>query len=695
MMSMTEEKTKKREWVKNAAIIFLVILLILTFFSNTIMNWSLPEVSIKYVSSGTINAQIRGTGTVTASESYEVSIDESRVVKTVYAKVGEEVNAGDLLFVLSDDSSDELKNAEDTLYSLQLDYQRSILQATSFDYAKDDRTIAKLNDEIAEKTQERDEIDLSETAYNDAKAAVAALEEEVKTAEDQLQQAADAVEAAQDAYNTQQKTVDDIRTKLSGVSQGSGDYSGVSSAEAQLKIAKENLQQAKDDLSTVMLLYRDAYSTLVDEATQWIIDDYNAQHTAKDENGNDIADPFHALSESAQTTFINEKLTTYLPAQAKKHNSAGDENYDLYVAYSEISSAEDAVTSAEQSVSQAQLYYSAASDSYYEANSGNSTYNKYYKELTSAQDKLSTLEANVTAAQKVQTAAQKTKDTADKKLTDAETELSKAEAALEENKTQYKSLTSEISSLEDQVADQIFNLAQTKKSDNITSQLEELNFTDMRKKIQEQQEIVDKLTASSGSTEIYAEVNGVIQSVAISAGNTTTPGTALATIEVPDMGYTTEISVTTEQAQKVQVGTYADVSTSWWGSYDITARLAAIRVDTKNPRTNKLLVFELTGSDVESGNSITLSIGEKSQSYDMVVPKSAIRNDSNGNFVLMVEAKSSPLGNRYVAKRIDVTVVAQDDVNCAITGGITTSDCVITNSTAPVESGTQVRMAEG
>jgi hypothetical protein len=145
----------------------------------------------------------------------------------------------------------------------------------------------------------------------------------------------------------------------------------------------------------------------------------------------------------------------------------------------------------------------------------------------------------------------------------------------------------------------------------------------------------------------------------------------------------------------VQVGTYADVSTSWWGSYDITARLAAIRVDTKNPRTNKLLVFELTGSDVESGNSITLSIGEKSQSYDMVVPKSAIRNDSNGNFVLMVEAKSSPLGNRYVAKRIDVTVVAQDDVNCAITGGITTSDCVITNSTAPVESGTQVRMAEG
>ena len=30
---------KRREWVKNAAIIFLTIMLVLTFFSNTIMNY--------------------------------------------------------------------------------------------------------------------------------------------------------------------------------------------------------------------------------------------------------------------------------------------------------------------------------------------------------------------------------------------------------------------------------------------------------------------------------------------------------------------------------------------------------------------------------------------------------------------------------------------------------------------------------
>ena len=37
---MDEIKVKKRDWVKNAAIIFLAVMLALTFFSNTIMKGS-------------------------------------------------------------------------------------------------------------------------------------------------------------------------------------------------------------------------------------------------------------------------------------------------------------------------------------------------------------------------------------------------------------------------------------------------------------------------------------------------------------------------------------------------------------------------------------------------------------------------------------------------------------------------------
>ena len=86
-----EIKVKNREWVKNAAIIFLAVLLGLTFFSNTIMNRTLPEVATAGVVSGSITAKVRGSGKVTANGSTEVKMKETRAIKSVLVRVGQEV----------------------------------------------------------------------------------------------------------------------------------------------------------------------------------------------------------------------------------------------------------------------------------------------------------------------------------------------------------------------------------------------------------------------------------------------------------------------------------------------------------------------------------------------------------------------------------------------------------------------------
>ena len=70
----------KRDWVKNAIIIFLAVMLVLTFFSNTIMNYSLPEVAAQYPMSTTITTTIRGSGTVEAAQSYNVTVEELSLI---------------------------------------------------------------------------------------------------------------------------------------------------------------------------------------------------------------------------------------------------------------------------------------------------------------------------------------------------------------------------------------------------------------------------------------------------------------------------------------------------------------------------------------------------------------------------------------------------------------------------------------
>jgi hypothetical protein len=120
--------------------------------------------------------------------------------------------------------------------------------------------------------------------------------------------------------------------------------------------------------------------------------------------------------------------------------------------------------------------------------------------------------------------------------------------------------------------------------------------------------------------------------------------------------------------------------------------VASIKNDPQNPGQQKLVTLDITG-DVTPGQNMNVSIGQKSANYDLVVPNSAIREDNNGKFVLTVVSKSSPLGNRYIATRVDVEVLASDDTKSAVSGALYNWDYVIVTATKPVEAGKQVRLA--
>ena len=118
------KKRGRRDWVKNAIIIFLAVLLVLTFFSNTIMNYSLPEVAAQYPQSTTLTTKIRGSGTVESAQSYNVTVQETRTVAAVNVKKGDIIAAGDTLLTLDATESQELQDARTNLATVKLDYEK-------------------------------------------------------------------------------------------------------------------------------------------------------------------------------------------------------------------------------------------------------------------------------------------------------------------------------------------------------------------------------------------------------------------------------------------------------------------------------------------------------------------------------------------------------------------------------------------
>lgn len=122
-----EHKSTRKDRIKNVTILFLSVMLVLTLFSNTIMNRNLVQVSTQAVTEEELTTKVRGNGTATAQETYEVSIDKKRKILTMDVRTGQEVKTGDLLFTLEEVDSEEVAQKKEALDSARRTYESAVL----------------------------------------------------------------------------------------------------------------------------------------------------------------------------------------------------------------------------------------------------------------------------------------------------------------------------------------------------------------------------------------------------------------------------------------------------------------------------------------------------------------------------------------------------------------------------------------
>ena len=208
--------------------------------------------------------------------------------------------------------------------------------------------------------------------------------------------------------------------------------------------------------------------------------------------------------------------------------------------------------------------------------------------------------------------------------------------------------------------------------------------------IEKQKELIESLKKDADAQEVTAKVGGIIGEINVNAGNSIGADVPLAVINLIDRGYTVQIPVSIDDAKKVKVGDSAELLNYWGGNVSVI--LEKIITDPSNPSRGRMLVFRVDG-DIEPGANVTISIGQKSANYDALVPLAALREDTNGKYVLVITSKSTPLGNRYTAVRADVQELGRDDSYAAISG-VAAGDFVITTASQPISSGMQIRLAD-
>lgn len=634
-MQMEQNKApvkNRREWVKNAVIVFLLIMLVLTFFSNTIMNYTLAEVSTKNIISGVMTSGIEGPISIQSTRVYEVNAEDIRKVKRVVVRTGQEVKEGQTIFYLSSVDDEATETQKQQLNEMKLEYQKALL-VNSPDYALDNVSIKLKREELQNAINKRSKIINNQTEINSLKNDISILKIQEETITNKI-----AV----------------METDISSIS--SSQYTALST-EIYLKV--NNLVNDFDRKK----------------------EEYNSVKAKVDELRLKLYNGDVDLIESSKRNI--EKLNLELQRLKEDLTSASAE--EQIQKQREINDKENEIKYANDDLQKLNQYKQEYDIKVIELNTKNEAM------ILSKSNLDSTLNSEMIT---LKTSVENSK----KELNDIKSKIANKENTLNELQGGGTASTPEelnvtIKQLETDLETLILTLLKTQKENQTEQSKSALDIEDKKKKIEELEQKVLKKEAEVSEMELKSPVDGTITEINVSPGQQTTLDKPLAVIEIKEEnGYSASLTgIDSVKAQKLKIGSEAEVK----DNYDFNGKviLSAINRDKTDPKKSEL-VFKITGN-VSPGDKLEIKLSTEQKNYENVVPTSAVKTDAKGKFVLVVQEKSTPLGTRYYAKRVDVTVSDNDDLNSAITGDFNENNrYVILTSNKPVSDGDQVRLAK-
>ena len=733
---------RKRDIIKNIAIVFLIILLLLTFFSTTILNRSLPQVAAQYAYGGQITSSVRATGMTEANENYQVVIEESRVIRSVAVRRGQEVAEGDILFILEDSESEELVAAMDQLTQAKTAYERWKLQIEN--EVEDQQLQIKYANEDLSKVRAKGVSNVDTTA---AEAKVRALTKELagyslSAAQQAYDDAVRVLDEAQTAYDTQaellealQEQLEEKNEELAELKLHSGDAMQSQLLNAQrnledLHIAFDRAQAKFDALETqynealavkeeldkkaeeLRIPYENALRNVEYATSDIEYFEYQLSHLTGEETEEEIRALQNAMDYSRMILNASQNDVSNYGASYNAAKSACESN-DAFIesAAEQLASMQEALDDQMRTITRSEEDYAML-----EASAGvvvspeeitaceaqvrelQDTLKAEQKKQNALQDDLSEKQGEYQTAKENLTVAKQSAKADGKTYT--EEEIARLIAETEEK---LEAAKEELAELQEQSSDgyptwEAYNEAVTAAQRQVealkttlerTKESNALDEPSYKTAVERAQKEVNRLSGTVGASVVKAKISGTVGNIAVSAGQKVSAQSVLAEIEQRDRGYTVTLSLTAEQAKRVAVGQKATVQYYWGATPE--AVVESVKPDRNDPQNTRIVTLTVTG-DVTAGQSFTFSLGEKSANYDVIVPNSAIREDSAGSFVYVVDAKSTPVGNRYTTRRMDVTVITSDESNTAVSG-LLGSEFVITTSSVPITAGQQVRLS--
>lgn len=213
------ENRKDKKWVTKAIIIFIAFLLVLTFFSNTIMNLFIPKVVGKKTYRGNLSYTNNSTAVVEPVNKYKVETIAGRKVDRVLVTDYDEVKKDDVLITLTPvEDRSALDALKKELQGLQREEECAARTPSGTDYASLRSSVSRAQyqlkeakEELAAARSKKDKISTAQKIIDKNQKNLPSLTSEVQQASATVEDLNKKIDEVASEIETRQKRIDEIK----------------------------------------------------------------------------------------------------------------------------------------------------------------------------------------------------------------------------------------------------------------------------------------------------------------------------------------------------------------------------------------------------------------------------------------------------------------------------------------------------
>lgn len=616
---------------------FLAIMLVFTIVSRVANGITIARVKTDTVKSGTLTNRTTIEGQLAAEGDISISLPAGLRVEASYAKVGQQVSAGDALLLLDmEEICDKLEvlRKEIQILELRLKVAKSGVSGASAN------AIIAAQEELDNANREYlrllERQEIQNTRSDEDYAELVAALEKANADYDKISQKVreNLIKAAEDAAAEAEENLKSVQE----------------AAEDSIRQAEQLLNQAANNLGSAESAYYRAFSAYtaakaeLDKAKQSLAD----LEAAEEPNAALIAAAKEAVT-AAQAAF--DAASNNLDAQSY---SSADYDYAKQNLATTKSRCEKNIQKAKDALAKAEEKLSAE------------------KSRTDYSD-----EAEIIAAQSAINAAEQAIKSADRSSEDSEysqeTELMNAQKAIDTAKRNLENAKE--NSADDAVA-------------RAQAEIDCLNYEKELAELRKQLTLLESAFENDGI--VSASVDGAVLKTMDKGAKIEADADAV-TISRSDQGFVFEGSVTKKAAELLSVGTKGWLTYTQEGrSQRVEAEITAISSPDENG--NVAVTARLPAGSYPAGASGSMTITEKSETHYSCLPLTALRTGANGDYVLVLREKSAVMGTEWTVVAVPVTVKDKDSELMSVESSLFYDDRVVISSNKPISEGDRVRL---